>query len=112
MDVTDAEAVADGVEAAINSFGPIHGLVNNASIQREVPILELTEAEWDAHMDVNAKGVFFCSREVGNHRVEEGTEGAIVNIASTGAERPFPGQGVYAATKRVLWASLSSSRRN
>lgn len=99
VDVSDSESVADGVAAAIDRFGPIHGLVNNAGIQRAVPILELSEEEWDAHMDVNAKGVFFCCREVGSHMVEEGIDGAIVNIASTGANRPFPGQGVYAATK-------------
>lgn len=99
VDVSDSDDVADGVREAIDGFGPIHGLVNNAGIQRSIPILELTEAAWDAHMEVNAKGVFLCSREVGAHMVEAGIEGAIVNIASTGAERPFPGQGVYATTK-------------
>lgn len=99
VDVSDGDAVATGVEQAIDGFGPIHGLVNNAGIQRSIPILDLDEAEWDAHMQVNAKGVFLCSREVGAHMVEEGIEGSIVTIASTGAERPFPGQGVYATTK-------------
>ena len=99
VDVSDSDAVSAGVEQAIESFGPVDGLVNNAGIQRSTPILELTEDEWDAHMAVNAKGVFFCSREVGAHMVAEGIEGTIVNIASTAAERPFPGQGVYAATK-------------
>jgi NAD(P)-dependent dehydrogenase (short-subunit alcohol dehydrogenase family) len=99
VDVTDGEAVSKGVESAINALGPIHGLVNNAGIQQSIPILELSEAEWDAHMDVNAKGVFFCCREVAKRMIEENIEGSIVNIASTGATRPFPGQGVYAATK-------------
>jgi NAD(P)-dependent dehydrogenase (short-subunit alcohol dehydrogenase family) len=99
VDVSDGDDVAAGVEHAIDGLGPIHGLVNNAGIQRSIPILELTEEEWDAHMAVNAKGVFFCCREVGAHMVEAGIEGSIVNIASTGATRPFPGQGVYATTK-------------
>jgi len=99
VDVSDGDAVAAGVTDAIDALGPIHGLVNNAGIQRSIPILDLTEEEWDAHMAVNAKGVFFCCREVGAHMVEEGIDGSIVNIASTGATRPFPGQGVYAATK-------------
>ena len=99
VDVSDGDDIAGGVEHAIEEFGPIHGLVNNAGIQRSIPILELSEDEWDAHMAVNAKGVFFCCREVGSHMVEEGIEGAMVNIASTSAERPFPGQGIYAMTK-------------
>lgn len=99
VDVSDGDAVAEGVAAAIETAGPIHGLVNNAGIQRSIPILELDDDQWDAHMDVNAKGVFYCCREVGAHMVEAGIEGGIVTIASTGAERPFPGQGVYAATK-------------
>ena len=99
VDVSDGDEVAAGVEEAVEAFGPIHGLVNNAGVQRSIPILELSDEEWDAHMNVNAKGVFHCCREVGAHMVEEGIEGSIVNIASTGAERPFPGQGVYATTK-------------
>lgn len=99
VDVSDAGTVGDGVASAIESFGPVHGLVNNAGIQNATPILELTEAEWDAHMDVNAKGVFLCCREVASHMVENDIEGSIVNIASTAANRPHPGQGVYAATK-------------
>lgn len=99
VDVSDRDAVERGVKEAIDRLGPIHGLVNNAGIQASIPILELDEADWDAHMEVNAKGVFFCSRAVGGHMIEAGTEGSIVTIASTGAVRPFPGQGVYAATK-------------
>lgn len=99
VDVSEAEAVEEGVERAVETFGPVDGLVNNAGIQRSIPILELSEAQWDAHMAVNAKGVFLCCREVASHMIEAGTEGSIVNIASTGAERPFPGQGVYAASK-------------
>jgi NAD(P)-dependent dehydrogenase (short-subunit alcohol dehydrogenase family) len=99
VDVSSAEAVERGVAEALDAFGPIHGLVNNAGIQHSIPILELTESEWNDHMAVNAKGVFLCCREVGNHMVDSGINGSIVNIASVGATRPFPGQGVYAASK-------------
>lgn len=99
VDVSEANDVAHGISAAVDSFGPIHGLINNAGIQRSIPIVELTEEEWDDHMQVNAKGVFLCCREVADHMIKEEIAGGIVNIASTGAERPFPGQGVYATTK-------------
>jgi len=104
VDVSDADAVQDAVGDAVEEMGPIHGLVNNAGIQRSIPILELSKGEWDAHMNVNARGVFNCCQAIGQHMVEADVEGAIVNIASTAAERPFPGQGVYAASKAAVIA--------
>lgn len=104
IDVSDADAVRDGVATAIDELGPVHGLVNNAGIQRSTPILALTEAEWDAHHAVNAKGVFLCSQAVGRHMIEAGTAGSIVTVASTAVDRPFPGQGAYAPTKAAVVA--------
>lgn len=99
VDVSDHDAVETGIETAIDRLGPIHGLVNNAGVQNAIPIFETTEEKWDFHLDVNAKGTFFCSKSVAGHMVEEGIEGAIVNVASTAAERAFPGQGAYATSK-------------
>lgn len=99
VDVTDAAAIAGALDAAVEEFGPVEGLVNNAGVQRSIPILETTEDEWDRHVDVNAKGVFLCSKAVATRMREAGVEGSIVNVASVGAVRPFPGQGAYAASK-------------
>lgn len=104
VDVADGDAVTAAVDDATNDLGPIHGLVNNAGIQHSIPILSLTDEEWDAHMNVNARGVFHCCQAVGSHMVEAGIEGSIVNVASTAAERPFAGQGVYAASKAAVVA--------
>jgi NAD(P)-dependent dehydrogenase (short-subunit alcohol dehydrogenase family) len=99
VDVSDEAAVASGVEAAIDALGPIDGLVNNAGVQNAIPILETTLDEWQFHQDVNATGTFLVSKAVATHMVDEGIEGAIVNVASTAAERAFPGQGAYATSK-------------
>lgn len=99
VDVTDAAAIESALDDAVAEFGPADGLVNNAGVQQSIPILETTEEEWDRHMDVNAKGVFLCAKAVATRMREAGVEGSIVNIASVGAVRPFPGQGVYAASK-------------
>lgn len=99
VDVADEDAVVEGVATAVDERGSVHGLVNNAGVQRALPVLETSVEEWDRHLAVNARGVFLCSREVGRHMVEAGVEGAIVNIASTAAERAFPGQGAYATSK-------------
>jgi len=99
VDVSNKDAVEDGVASAVARLGPIHGLVNNAGVQNATPILETTEEEWDFHLNVNAKGTFFCSKAVARQMLEEDIEGTIVNVASTAAERPFPGQGAYATSK-------------
>lgn len=102
VDVTDLEAIERGLETAVAELGPVHGLVNNAGVQRSVPILETTPADWDFHVDVNARGEFFCAQRLAEHMVEEGIAGAIVNVASTAAERPLEGQGAYAASKAAI----------
>lgn len=102
VDVTDADAIASALDAAVAEHGPVHGLVNNAGVQSAVPILETTEADWDRHVDVNAKGVFLVSKAVAEHMIDRGVEGSIVNVASVGAERPFPGQGAYGASKAAV----------
>ncbi|PSQ15158.1 NAD(P)-dependent oxidoreductase [Halobacteriales archaeon QS_8_69_26] len=99
VDVSSEAAIADGLDGAVSELGPIGGLVNNAGVQRAIPILETTEEDWDFHMNVNAKGTFLVSKAVAGHMVDEGTNGAIVNVASTAAVRAFPGQGAYAASK-------------
>lgn len=104
VDVSEQGDVLGGVQAATDRLGTIHGLVNNAGVQQTIPILETTEAEWDFHLDVNAKGTFFCSKVVAHQMLDEGIEGAIVNVASTAAERAFPGQGTYATSKAGIVA--------
>ncbi|MFC7203122.1 L-rhamnose 1-dehydrogenase [Haloferax namakaokahaiae] len=104
VDVTDGAVVADAVESAIDALGPIDGLVNNAGVQQAIPLLETTESEWDLHFDVNTKGTFIVSKAIAARMVEHDVRGSIVNISSVGAERPFPGQGAYGASKAAVLA--------
>ena len=77
-----AAALLDAVEAA---FGGIDFLVNNAGIYPAKPIMEVSEADWDAMLDCNTKGVFFLARAAAQ-RMRNG--GAIVNISSINALNP------------------------
>ncbi|AKU09307.1 MULTISPECIES: L-rhamnose 1-dehydrogenase [Haloferax] len=104
VDVTDAEGVETAVDAAVESLGDIHGLVNNAGVQQAIPLLETTEDDWDLHFEVNAKGTFLVSKAVAARMVDREIEGSIVNISSVGAERPFAGQGAYGASKAAVLA--------
>ncbi|WP_254280615.1 SDR family NAD(P)-dependent oxidoreductase [Haloarcula marina] len=104
VDVTDEAAVEEAVAAACDELGPIHGLVNNAGVQQAIPLLETTEADWDRHMAVNAKGTFFVAKHVAASMIDDGIEGSIVNISSVGAEQPLAGQGAYGASKAAVLA--------
>ena len=90
-DVGDLAAIDAMVRRAMATFERIDVLVNNAGVTRRADIMDLTEADWDRIMRVNAKGVFFCEEE----RV-------IVNIAS------IAGKG-YAGTSNAIYAASKGS---
>jgi NAD(P)-dependent dehydrogenase (short-subunit alcohol dehydrogenase family) len=82
----DVGRVADArrlVAAAVDGFGRLDVLVNNAGLFSRRPALELDEADWDRLVDVNLKGAFFCAQAAA--RAMLGRGGAIVNVASDAA---------------------------
>lgn len=85
------------VEAAIEAFGGLDILVNNAGVGAGRPIADCDEAMWDAHADVNLKGLFFCCRAAIPELRK--ASGNIVNIASDAGLMGVPGITVYCATK-------------
>lgn len=81
-------------------LGPIEVLVNNAGISPYYKRSEhVTVDEWDAVVDVNLRGTYFCSVEVGKRLIEAELPGSIVNVSSMAGEVPLERQGVYGATK-------------
>lgn len=68
--------------ALIADLGPLDILVNNAGIIRRTDVVDFTEADWDAVMDVNLKALFFASQAFAKKAMERGADGKIVNIAS------------------------------
>jgi 3-oxoacyl-[acyl-carrier protein] reductase len=89
VDVADAGAVQAMVDAAVNQFGRIDILVNNAALRREKPFGEMSYAEWREILDVTLDGAFHCVKACLPALKQSGT-GAIVNIgglsAHTGAK--------------------------
>lgn len=92
--VADCESV---VKTASEGFGGLDVLVNNAGVGAGRPIEDCDEAMWDAHADVNLKGLFFCCRAA----IPElrRSNGNIVNIASDAGLMGVPGITVYCGTK-------------
>jgi NAD(P)-dependent dehydrogenase (short-subunit alcohol dehydrogenase family) len=101
-DVGDLGAIDAMVRRAVEAFGRIDILVNNAGVTRRAHIMDLTEADWDRIMRVNAKGVFFCLQRVAREMIVR-RSGAIVNIASI-AGKGFAGtsNAIYAASKGAV----------
>ena len=85
------------VETAIEAFGGLDILVNNAGVGAGRPIEDCDEAMWDAHCDVNLKGLFFCCRAALSELKK--SNGNIVNIASDAGLMGVPGITVYCGTK-------------
>ncbi|MEO0990384.1 MAG: SDR family NAD(P)-dependent oxidoreductase [Pseudomonadota bacterium] len=101
IDVTDKAAVEDTFAEATAAMGQIDILVNNAGILSASRLEDLSEASWDAHFDVNAKGVLLCTNAV-LPQMRARKAGRIINIASLAARQGIPTEGHYAATKATV----------
>jgi NAD(P)-dependent dehydrogenase (short-subunit alcohol dehydrogenase family) len=101
-DVTDAASVAAAVADCLGAFGRIDVLVNNVGGSAPGGPVEMSEAVWDAQIDVNLKSVFLMLKEV-LPVMQRQSSGAVVNIASTSALRwTGSAQVAYAATKAAV----------
>lgn len=98
-DVTKEDEVASTVERAIDNYGSVSILVNNAGILYPTRIDHVTKAEWDQVLDVNLNGTFLCSKAVLQTMKEKGY-GRIVNMSSSAGRSVSTLGGVhYTAAK-------------
>ncbi len=99
MDVSQAGEVEDAVGRAIDEFGRIDILANNAGIAPATGLMELDEETWNATLGVDLKGTWLCAKHVGKHMIERGEGGRIVNTSSMAGFNASPGLGHYSAAK-------------
>ena len=97
-DVTDADSAAAAMQAAVDHFGGLDVVVNNAGITRDATLKKMTGDQFDAVINVNLKGVYLCTQEAVPHLEARGG-GAILNAASVVAHNGNFGQTNYVATK-------------
>jgi 3-oxoacyl-[acyl-carrier protein] reductase len=114
--VTDAELAARAVAEAVERFGDVHGLVNNAGITRPAMIEKMTPQQWQEVIDVHLTGTFYWLQAVGRHMVArakagDSSGGAIVNISSDAGRKGSIGQVNYAAAKAgMLGVTMTAAR--
>ncbi|PCD00193.1 SDR family oxidoreductase [Halopseudomonas pelagia] len=110
LDVTQREEVQAFVDAALNDFGRIDVIINNAGVMPLSPLAALKVDEWDRMIDVNIRGVLHGIAAVLPVMQKQGW-GQVINVASIGAHAVSPTAAVYCATKYAVWAISDGLRQ-
>jgi len=108
LDVRDNEMVDKMISQILDEFKKIDILVNNAGAFIVAQVIEMNEDEWNYIMDVNAKGVFLCSKAVAKVMISQNAGGKIINISSTAGLVGHKGYSAYCASKRAILAFTES----
>ena len=108
-DVCDWEGGQRLIDTAVDTFGDLHVLVNNAGILRDRVLVNMSESDWDSVIQVHLKGHFVPTRHAAAYwraRTKEGKEvrASVVNTSSTSGLLGNPGQANYGAAKAGIAA--------
>ena len=99
-DVLDELQVEAAVRHAVDTYGRLDIMVNNAGVGYLMTnILDLAQEDWDAVLSVNLRGVFFGIKHAAKQMREQGDGGAIINTASQAAKHGFAGAAAYVSSK-------------
>ncbi|MBE9514785.1 MAG: 3-oxoacyl-ACP reductase FabG [Chloroflexi bacterium] len=101
-DVTKPGDCQKVMDKAVEKFGKIDVLVNNAGLTRDALIHKMTDAQWDICIDISLKGTFNCIRAASRYMLKEGHNGRIINVASVAGLMGNIGQINYSAAKSGL----------
>jgi 3-oxoacyl-[acyl-carrier protein] reductase len=97
-DVSDYKQAEALVKFAVEKFGDLSILVNNAGITKDTVIMMMSEADWDTVINTNLKSTFNCSKAAVKHMMRK-RYGRIINMASVAGQMGNPGQTNYSASK-------------
>jgi len=97
-DVANSDAVDTIVKTAIDTYGKIDILVNNAGITRDALLMRMKDEDWDAVINTNLKGIFYCTKAVSKLMMKQ-RSGKIINMTSVVGIMGNAGQANYAAAK-------------
>ena len=108
--VTSGDDVTAMVEQAMEEFGRIDILINNAGITRDTLMIRMSEEDWDIVLDINLKGAFLCTKAIARPMMKA-RSGRIVNIASVSGVMGNAGQANYSASKGGLIALTKTTAK-
>jgi NADP-dependent 3-hydroxy acid dehydrogenase YdfG len=109
-DVADREQVRKLVDAAVQAYGRIDVMINNAGVMPQAPLERLRIDEWDRMIDVNLKGVLYGIAAALPHMKQQ-KAGHFINVSSVAGHKVGPGFAVYAATKHAVRALSEGLRQ-
>lgn len=98
-DVSQFSELQRLVEAAVQAFGSLDIMVNNAGIETRSSVLETTESQYDKVLAVNLKSAFFGTQLAAQQMIRQGGGGRIINISSVHEDWPMPGNTPYCVSK-------------
>jgi len=98
-DVSQSADLHRMVATAVDTYGRLDVLINNAGIETRTSLLETTEADFDRVMAINMKSAFFGSQAAAKQFIAQGEGGLILNISSVHEDWPMPGNVAYCVSK-------------
>lgn len=98
-DVRDYAQVQALFDATLERFGRVDALINNSGITEPHPIVEMTPDEWDKTLNINLRGMFFCTQRAAKEMIAQGSGGRIVNLSSVHGFAAVPNHAHYEASK-------------
>lgn len=109
-DVRNEEDVNRLMQTAVDTFGSIDILINNAGITRDTLMIRMTEKDWDDVIDINLKGAFLCTKAAARIMMKQ-RSGVIINVSSVAGVMGNPGQANYSSSKAGLIGLTKSTAK-
>lgn len=103
VDISEEKQVEEMFDRAIEEFGSVNVLMNNAAINGQgFKVAEMPTENWDKAIKINLYGTFFCTRRFINELRKQQGKGKIINVSSVHEEIPAPGTAEYCASKGAV----------
>jgi glucose 1-dehydrogenase len=98
-DVSKVEDLQRLIRSAVDAFGRLDVMVNNAGVETRTSILDTTEEQYEKVMEINLKSAFFGTQLAAKQMIAQGGGGRIINITSVHEDWPMPGNTAYCLSK-------------
>jgi len=98
-DVSKLGELQSLIDAAVQEFGRVDIMVNNAGVETRTSVLDTTEQQYQKVMDINLKSAFFGTQLAARQMIKQGGGGRIINITSVHEDWPMPGNTAYCLSK-------------